>query len=195
MPISQWFDKLKEPTRNRIFAGLISLLISSGYPILRSIQKDEKILRLELGIKKETGLNKKKDIELTQLKIELITCQANFGNSNSDMTELPIPAWRRSVASGFIVWCNDAFEDQVLKPLGKTKEDLIYKHDSLVFGIEGSKKYEATWRRVYETGEELRVVEPLYFADGSIVNWRSLKFPIPKNGKITHVGGITDKIE
>lgn len=194
MPISAYFSKLSKAVQNRIFAALIAVIFTAGYNTFDKYLLRNQNERLQVQLAdKQIELERIKAAN-TELQIELIKCQAEYNNTKSSLDDLPYVCWKRNVRTGLISYVNDEFEKVVLKPLGKDRFDILYKPDSLIFGSEYSKKYLESFNIVVSTGRPFTRVEPSE-ENGKIIQWKTTKYPIYRNGELESVGGISSKLE
>jgi hypothetical protein len=118
--------------------------------------------------------------ELTQLKAALATL-------NGNIVTLPFPFFIKD-RDYRIVYINDAYEDQILRPLGIDKLEFIGTDGSL-FGDEIKAEYAKNDEIVFRTGRQLKAIECIPTSDGDICGL-SWKFPIYKNDYAYLIGGI-----
>lgn len=194
MPISTYFSKLSKAVQNRIFAALIAVIFTAGYNTFDKYLLRNQNERLQIQLAdKQIELEKIKASN-TELKIELIKCQAEYNNTQSSLDDVPYVCWKRNVRTGLISYVNDAYEETMLRPLGKDRFDILYKPDSLVYGSEHSKKYLESFNIVVSTGRPFTRIEQSK-KNGQVVQWKTTKYPIYRNGELESVGGISSKLE
>jgi hypothetical protein len=194
MPISSYFSKLSKGVQNRIFAALIAVIFTAGYNTFDKYLLRSENARIQLALADKSIELEQIKAANTELQIELVKCQAEYNNTQSSLDDMPLVCWKRNVRTGLISYLNDAFEKEVLQPLGKDRFDLLYKADSLVFGSTYSKTYLESFNYVVSTGKSITRVEQS-IQNGKVIQWKTTKYPIYRNGELQSVGGISSKLE
>lgn len=209
MDLKKYF-KEHPVVKNRVIMVTIVIVVSALFQLAVGLRKDYIILKKDLRIvnlsdKVDSNLVKRDSLQLLlektrgnnyRLQIELVQCQAEYNLIQASLDDIPLPCWIRDAKTGYIVYVNDAFERQVLIPMGKNKFDLLGKPDDQIFGkaLADSYKIGDDYVRMHLTPFEK--IDTSKNKKGKIRRWKSNKYPIFENkGKLTHIGGIAYSIE
>ena len=157
--------------------------------------KTEEISRLNLLLKEKDIVIEQLQIQKMELQIELIKCQNNYSTIQANLDDIPLPFWIYDTFTGTITYLNQAYERDVLKPMGLTKFDVIGKRLEDVFKPETVENFKKGNKYVIDTGDDFVKVERSFTKKNQVVYWRVTKYAIYQYGKRRYIGGIAFKIK
>ncbi len=194
MPLANFFNKLNKTVQNRVFVAIIAIVCSAGYTQFDKLLLKRENIVLEIELKKRSIQLESLKGQNMELQIELVKCQAEYRNVKSSLDDIPLVCWKRDVQTGMIIYVNDAFVRDILRPMGKGRFDLLFKPDHLVFGKDYQSEYRSAFEYVVSTGKSITKNDIRGNRKFGTSKWKSTWYPIYENGSIVAVGGIAYKI-
>ena len=130
----------------------------------------------------------KLDNEIKQLQQSIVELQSKLIILESSQADLPIPMWVKDLNS-IVLYVNDAYEREFLKPFGYSKYDYIGKTDFQIWPEELARNYVQNDRKVIDSKIILYTVEQTSNeADGE--KWFIIKYLRYAAGKPIGIAGI-----
>lgn len=200
MPLAKVYNTFSENVQNKIWYAVIVIVALAAYTMWTPYRSDVKVAKLEKEVAELQNENTELRIELAtvekekfQLEIELLKCRVEYEDISSDFNDLPVPYWRQDIKSGYITYCNDAYVEQVLIPMGLKRYDMLFRPLEEVFGKKYADGFKLSFDRVVKTGIPETLVEQS-MEKGKIINWRSTKYLYPRVGKPQGLAGVAYKL-
>lgn len=148
---------------------------SSDYKTL--LDSYEKLYNSEKNAKDEAILSSKLiSDQLEHIKKDMYSMKSKLLLFESTHFTIPFPMWIKDM-SGVMLSLNKAYEDQILKPLGKRAIDYIGQNDIEFWGEEIGKKYQENDHESYINPNSLHVgYEDLLLPSGKTTKIKVIKY-------------------
>jgi len=143
----------------------------------------ERLVKTEFSEKQCLDNYTKLKEEYNQLKLSMQILEVS-------MPSLPTPMWTKS-DTGVMLAVNAAYEDLILKPIGKKKEDYVGKTDVEFWGKEIGQTYYKNDLEVMRDKATKVFIEPIYTEEGKITSIVVIKYVRTiENQFVVGIGGI-----
>lgn len=122
---------------------------------------------------------------IDRLERELLELRVKVQLMESAHYDLPVPQWLKDTNLVML-----SINEKYTEVFGKTPEEYVGNTDFDVWPDEIAKAFTKNDQWVMRTKKTLNRVEPVPMPDGSVSNWRILKYPRYAGNVVIGIGGI-----